>query len=263
MLTEIALASGCTHCCFCCSGVCIYVLNLGSGWGWGLSPAIGPICCQWRMFLEDGVSLPRAPGAFRCLAGCAPGHAKKRAREFVSFLMNSPLHVLMGLLFWIASAAADEKSIPTYVTSKEIEAVPPCTGTFSRISEYAGSFTTAEGKRFILGSPTGEQWVWHFLGTLKDGQNCKLPEAYLNYINAPLYETAAKIAAMPSCTATLVERSPCSAFFRMADGRGFYIGDPGSGVQISQFLWSLKEGTPCKLPQVFLEYQKQHPKVEN
>ncbi len=139
-----------------------------------------------------------------------------------------------------------------------------CTGTFTkRLSVYSGTFTAADGKQFILGSASGEQWVWHFLATLKEGQSCKLPEAYLNYTNAPNYGTAKEIAALAPCTTTLVARSPCSGYFTMADGKGFSIGNPGSGAQISQFLWSLKAGEACKFPDVFRQYQKTGPRPED
>ena len=169
-----------------------------------------------------------------------------------------PNLVVIGCLVAGLSAYAQTKDVPTYVTSKEIAAMTACTGTLTkRVSAYSGTFTTAEGKQFSLGSPSGEQWAWHFLGTLKEGQSCKLPEAYLNYTSAPNYGTAKEIAALTPCTATLVQQSPCSGYFTTADGKGFSIGNPGSGAQISQFLWSLKAGEPCKFPDVFLQYQKQ------
>src|SRR5437899_6420533 len=106
-----------------------------------------------------------------------------------------------------ASASANEKT--NYITSREITVMIPCTATFAkRLSEYSGSFTNADGKRFVLGDPRGEQWVWHFVSALKEGQTYKFPEAFLNYQTARHYVTAREIAAMPPCTATLAARSP-------------------------------------------------------
>ncbi len=174
--------------------------------------------------------------------------------------MKLSRHLISIVCILVAVAAsADDKAIPSYVTTKEITAMAPRTGTLAkRISEYSCSFTTADGKEFILGSPTGEQWVWHFLVTLKVGQACKLPETFQNYMNAPGYGTAREIAAMTPRTATLVGRSPCSSSFTTADGKYFGIGNPGSGALVSHFIWSLKDGQTCKFPDAFLEYQKQN-----
>ncbi len=125
-----------------------------------------------------------------------------------------------------------------------------------RLSEFSGSFTNADGNGFILGDVRGEQWVWHFVCALKEGSTYQFPGAFLSYQAAPHYVTAHEIAAMAPCTATLASRSPCSSYFSTADGRWFGIGDPSSGAQISQFIWSLKDGETCRLPDAFLAYQK-------
>ena len=66
--------------------------------------------------------------------------------------------VLLGaaaVLLPAASASADDKT--NYITAREITAMVPCTATFAnRLSEYSGSFTNADGKRFVLGDPRGE-----------------------------------------------------------------------------------------------------------
>jgi hypothetical protein len=161
-------------------------------------------------------------------------------------------------IFAAASVNAGDKSVPSYITGREIMALAPCTGTFVKTSEFSGTFTTVEGKKFVLGSPAGEQEVWHFLGTLKEKQACTLPAAFINYTTARYYVTAKAIAAMPPCTATLVQRSPCSSYFTTADGKGFGIGDPGRGPRISHFIWSLKDGQVCKFPEAFLAYQQEN-----
>jgi hypothetical protein len=158
-----------------------------------------------------------------------------------------------------ALSNADNNATHKYVTVKEIKAMAPCTATFTkRLSEFSGSFTDTHGKAFVLGDIRGEQWVWHFVCALKEGRTYPLPDAFENYMNAPQYGTAKEIAAMARCTGTLAARSPCSSIFSTADGKWFGIGDPGSGEQVSQFIWSLNDGDTCTFPDAFLNYQKQH-----
>jgi hypothetical protein len=161
-------------------------------------------------------------------------------------------------MFSAASASADDKT--NYITAREITAMTPCTAMFAkRLSEYSGSFTNADRKRFVLGDARGEQSVWHFVGALKEGQTYRFPEAFLNYQAARHYVTATEIAAMSPCTATLAARNPCSSYFSTADGKWFGIGDPSSGAQVSQFIWSLKDGETCRFPEVFLSFQTNSP----
>ena len=134
----------------------------------------------------------------------------------------------------------------------------PCTGTLQKKTVYSGEFTTADGKRFVVGSDAGEQEVWHFIGTIEAGQTCKLPEAFVNYTTAPGYATVEQIKAMAPRTGTLVQRSPCSSYFTTADGKGFVIGDPGSGEQVSQFIWTLKDSCRYAFPEAFLDYLKEN-----
>src|SRR4051812_22947301 len=63
-----------------------------------------------------------------------------------------------------AAARTEHKTLGTYVTVKEVEAMPPRTATFARrLSEFSGSFTDQDGNEFIVGDIRGEQWVWHFV----------------------------------------------------------------------------------------------------
>jgi hypothetical protein len=163
------------------------------------------------------------------------------------------LAIIAGI-FAASSVHADDKT--NYITVKEITAMPPCTVTFAkRLSEFSGFFTNASGRAFVLGDIRGEQWVWHFVVALKEGQAYKLPDTFLNYQAAPHYVTAKEIAAMAPCTAMLASRSPCSSYFTTADGKWFGIGDPGSEEQISHFIWSQKVGEASKFPDAFLDYQ--------
>ena len=155
-----------------------------------------------------------------------------------------------------ATAVVGEKALPRYITSAEVSKMPACSATFTkRLSEFGGTFTTTEGKPFIIGDIRGEQWVWHFVVALREGRTYRFPDVFTNYLAATNYVTTQQIAAMPPCNATIAARSPCSSHFVTTDGKWFGIGDPGSGAQISQFIWSMKEGQTNKFPDVFLNYQ--------
>jgi hypothetical protein len=162
-----------------------------------------------------------------------------------------------GILSALPLAATAAEKTNLYVTAKEIAAMPRCAATLAKkLSSYSASFTNADGEAFVLGDARGEQEVWHFVGALKEGQSYRFPDTFANYEKAPHYGTAKEIAAMPPCAGVVASRTPCSSCFTTADGKFFSIGDPGSGPQISQFLWSLKDGETNKFPAVFIEYQK-------
>ena len=173
-------------------------------------------------------------------------------KHFLALTQLALLALIAGLS--ATPAHADDKT--NYFTVKEIMAMPSCTVTFAkRTSEFSGAFTNADGRAFVLGDIRSEQGVWHFVGALKEGRAYRLPDAFLSYQAAPRYGTADAIAAMPPCAATLAVRSPCSSTFTTADGRWFGIGDPGSGEQVSHFIWSLKEGETNQFPDAFLSWQ--------
>jgi len=138
----------------------------------------------------------------------------------------------------------------------------PVTATFAgRLSKFAGEFTNAEGKGFVigdihgdLGNIRGDPWVWRFVHALREGRSYKFPDTFPNYQAAPNFVTAKEIAAMAPCAATIATRSPCWGRFVTTDGKWFDIGDPGSGAEISQFIWSMKEGVTNRFPDVFLSY---------
>ena len=73
----------------------------------------------------------------------------------------------------------------------------------------------------------------------------------------PVYETAEEIQAMPPCQAVVAERGPCFVYLRTAEGKGFYIGSPGCGAEVTRFLDALKDGGTYKFPQTFMEYERQ------
>ena len=161
-------------------------------------------------------------------------------------------------IFAAASAHADDKT--NYITVKEITAMPPCTVTFAkRLSEFSGFFTNANGKAIVLGDIRGEQWVWHFVVALKEGQAYKLPDAFLNYQAAPHYVTAREITAMVPRTATLIHGWHGSGYFKTADGKGFFIGGGRSGEEVDRFLRTLEEEKTYEFPDAFLKYQKPQP----
>jgi hypothetical protein len=149
-----------------------------------------------------------------------------------------------------------ETTQDVYATPAAIKAIPTTRAKFTRkLSEFAGEFTGPDGKTLVLGGPRAEQRVWHFVAAMREGQTYDLPESFLNFIAAPGYVTATEIAAMPPCTAMIAARSPCSASLRTADGKWFYLGDPGSGLQISQFIWCLEDGQLNRFPDAFIAFQ--------
>ena len=89
---------------------------------------------------------------------------------------------LSGILAVFATILAHADDKTNFITAKEITAMAPCTATFAkRLSEFSGSFTNVDGKGFVLGSDRGEQWVWHFVGALREGRTYKFPDVFLDY----------------------------------------------------------------------------------
>ena len=75
----------------------------------------------------------------------------------------------------------------------------------------------------------------------------------------PVYETAELIKTMPHCKAKVVQRGPCFLYLTTADGKGFYLGSPGSQADVGLFLDTLKDGHRYVFPDAFLQYQKHQP----
>ena len=61
---------------------------------------------------------------------------------------------------------------------------------------------------------------------------------------------------IPRCEGTVVEKVPCAAVIKTADGQFLHIGSPGATADVAGFVTSLEEGQTCALPGAFLEYQK-------
>jgi hypothetical protein len=72
----------------------------------------------------------------------------------------------------------------------------------------------------------------------------------------PDYETAEQIRGMPPCQARVVQRSPCSVYLQTADGKGLYLGSPGSKADVNHFLTVLKVGQNYDLPDASLKNQR-------
>ena len=68
------------------------------------------------------------------------------------------------------------------------------------------------------------------------------------------YEYVAQVLAMPSCSATVVERSPCVTTFKTPQGRMFYIGSPGAADEVRVFLQTLQDGNSYYLPEAFMQF---------
>ncbi len=78
----------------------------------------------------------------------------------------------------------------------------------------------------------------------------------------PVYETAEQIKAMPPCKAKVVERGPCYVYLTATDGKGFYLGSPGSKADVERFLAVLKYGQQYRFPDAFLEYERNRRRTE-
>jgi hypothetical protein len=73
----------------------------------------------------------------------------------------------------------------------------------------------------------------------------------------PVYDTAEQVRGMPPCKAVVMQRAPCYLFLRTPDGKGFYLGSPGSDAEVGHFLDVLKDGRTYRFPETFFKYQKQ------
>lgn len=146
---------------------------------------------------------------------------------------------------------------PLYATVAQVKAIPACKAIVEHVETFQSVLRTADGKRFRIGSETGEQEVWHFVGVvLKVGQTYELPRVFLDFDERKHYSTAQEIAKMPAVKAALECSAPCYSLFKTTEGKHFAIGNPGSKADVIHFLRSLEDGKTYQFPDVFLEYQK-------
>src|ERR1035441_8392144 len=97
--------------------------------------------------------------------------------------------------------------------------MPPCKATAEHVETFSSLLSTAGGQKFRIGSERGEQEVWHFVGTLKQGQTNDFPSAFLVFEARKFYPNVEDIKAMPPCKATVVYDAPCFTLFRVTDGK--------------------------------------------
>lgn len=72
---------------------------------------------------------------------------------------------------------------------------------------------------------------------------------------AMTYDTDPAIREMPRCKGTLVEKFPCCALLRAADGAKFWIGSPGATSEVVRFVATLEEGADYEFPQDYLKWR--------
>src|SRR5262245_37861008 len=72
-------------------------------------------------------------------------------------------------------------TITSLETAEQIRAMPPCKATVEEREPCGSMFTTADGRKFYIGSPAAPPEVVQFLQTLKDGQTYEFPGVFLNY----------------------------------------------------------------------------------
>jgi len=75
-----------------------------------------------------------------------------------------------------------------------------------------------------------------------------------------IYEDAAQVLAMPSCSATVMKQGGCYAMFESEDGKTFYIGSPDAPPEVAGFVGTLEEGKTYSLPKAFMQYRKKQNK---
>ena len=158
-----------------------------------------------------------------------------------------------------AAKAAAEKD-HGYETPAEIKAMSPRKATVLEHNGCYSMFSTADGKKFSIGSPAAVSQIVEFLNTLKEGTTFELPRAFLDFEKAsPAFDTAEKIKAMPPCKATVEHVGVRDARLRTADGKLFFIGGDKATPEVIQFLETLRDKHACQFPDVFLEYRKAVP----
>ncbi len=94
---------------------------------------------------------------------------------------------------------------------------------------------------------------------------CAVPEEAppLGQAPGPVYDTAEQIRSMPTCRAVVVERGPCYARLRSKEGSELYLGSPGAGKDVMEFVQGLKDGRTYQLPEAFRRYEAQRRKAGN
>jgi hypothetical protein len=144
-----------------------------------------------------------------------------------------------------------------YVTADQIGAMPPRKARLEERGPCYAVFRTADGKEFSIGSPVARSQVVEFIGSLKEGESYRLPEAFLEFQKtSPAYETAERIGAMPPCKAIVEHVGVSDARLVSADGKMFFLGGAGAAPQVVRFLESLKHGASYEFPAAFTEFQK-------
>ena len=67
-------------------------------------------------------------------------------------------------------------------------------------------------------------------------------------------EFDAQLLALPTCSATVVDRSPCQTFLKTPSGDTLVIGSPGPSPMIARFRRTLEMGKTYYLPREFVEF---------
>jgi len=67
-------------------------------------------------------------------------------------------------------------------------------------------------------------------------------------------EFDAQLLALPSCSATVVDKSPCQTFLKLHTGDILTIGSPGPSPMIARFRRTLEIGKTYYLPREFMEF---------
>jgi hypothetical protein len=77
---------------------------------------------------------------------------------------------------------AANPAAPNYESVAQIKAMPACVAKVMEVGPCYAECKTADGKTLFLGSPAAPREVVRFIRTLKEGQTCQLPEAFVAYL---------------------------------------------------------------------------------
>jgi hypothetical protein len=161
-----------------------------------------------------------------------------------------------GQTYKLPEAFVNYQAAPSYVTAKDIAAMPACTAVLAARSPCSSSFMTPEGKWFGIGDPSSGAQISRFIWSLRDEETNRFPDVFLAYQAAPRYVTAKEITEMRPCTAVFVRGWDDSGYFKTPEGKGLLIGKEPNGKELDGFLRTLEEGKTYDFPNVFLKYQR-------
>ena len=94
----------------------------------------------------------------------------------------------LAVVVWLTGCAAHKHSPrlegqpgPVYDTAEKIQAMPACKAIVVERGPCYLRLRSADGNRFLIGSPAASADVMRFLAVLKDGRTYRLPDTFQKY----------------------------------------------------------------------------------